>query len=435
MYKPQLIVAAPSSGSGKTMVTCGLLRALSKKGFRVQPYKCGPDYIDPIYHKKVSGKQSVNLDLFMMAESHLKEVYANYLVEADIAVVEGVMGLFDGAVKDQGSTAELAKVLNLPIILVVNAKATAYSVAPLLKGFKEFNPDLEFAGVIFNQVGSENHYRILKEAAEDIGINCLGYLPFSEALKAPSRHLGLHLDEKLVRFNQLAEKAAELIDKHVDLSQLMKVSQSTFGLGSPKVLKRGALKIAVAKDEAFCFTYAENLRCLEEIGQLSFFSPLKDKYLPNADLVYLPGGYPEQFADQLAGNHEMRKAILDHHEKGKAILAECGGLMYIGKELELNEEEVFPMCDLLPLRTSMKDKRLHLGYRSVSLKNQVFKGHEFHFSDFEELKAIQKSGEVKDAKGQVVDMPVFYQDNILASYMHWYWGENPSFFDLLNLNT
>ncbi|MBF1369504.1 MAG: cobyrinate a,c-diamide synthase, partial [Porphyromonadaceae bacterium] len=292
---PQLLVAAGSSGSGKTTFTLGLLRALKRRGLAVQSFKCGPDYIDPKFHQLSSGRPSINLDLFMMSPEHVRAVYARHTQEADAVVLEGVMGLYDGYVRMHGSSAEVAKTVGIPTVLLVDARSSAYSVGALLYGFKHFRQDTEVVGVVFNRVASENHYRFLREAAEDAGVIPLGYIPKTKLLEVPSRHLGLSLRE-LQELDALPEDVAALIEKHVDVDRLLEACMRP----RPAVPTEEAVpmsapgrKIAVARDEAFNFIYEENIRALAAQGEVSFFSPLKDEALPECDLLYLPGGYPE----------------------------------------------------------------------------------------------------------------------------------------------
>ena len=428
--KAQLLIGAPSSNSGKTTITLGLLRAFQKRGLKVQPFKCGPDYIDPKFHEAACGTPSVNLDLVMMPPNHLKATYQQYAQAAAVAVTEGVMGLFDGAVRSEGSTASLSKVLDIPVLLVVDAKATAYSVAPLLYGFKNFDPALKLGGVIFNRVGSSCHYQLLKEACEEIGIPALGYLPNTEGFAIPSRHLGLSLGS-LHKLGQTIDYLAEKMEETVAIDQVLQVfqysPQSIVHSPSSIVHRPSTVKVAVARDEAFNFTYMQNLKKLEEHTSVRFFSPLEEKSLPEANLLYLPGGYPELYAKKLAGNIAMRKSIQAFISAGGSVLAECGGLMYLGETLTDKAGQEYEMVGALPLATSMEAMKLTLGYRKIRWGGQELIGHEFHYSSVIEKEKIPSVGEIYNMRGQAVNTRLYQSGNILASYIHLYFGDDRQF--------
>lgn len=410
--KSRFLIAAPSSNSGKTTITLGLLRLLHNRGVHVQPFKCGPDYIDTKHHSLAAAANSINLDTFMMSATHVQSLYTKY--SADVDIVEGVMGLFDGADRMKGSSAEIAMLLDLPVILVINAKAMAYSAAPLLYGFKHFNPAVNIAGVIFNFVNTVSHYQFLKEACEDVGLTALGYVPVNDSLKIPSRHLGLVLPAD----NDYDGIAAH-ISKTVDVESLLRITGTQEVIKPASVISQtGTLRIAVAKDEAFNFTYYENIEVLKRMGTVHFFSPIHDTVLPDADLLYLAGGYPELHLEALAANEVMKAAILDHCNKGGKVIAECGGMMYLGKTIDHH-----PMVGFLDISTSMEKAKLSLGYRTV---NEVLKGHEFHYSGCVTLSDIPQVGVVHNAKGMQVDTPIYKQQNVLASYIHFYWGDDQS---------
>lgn len=407
--KSRFLIAAPGSNSGKTTITLGLLRLLHKRGFRVQPFKCGPDYIDTKHHSLAATSNSINLDTFMMSTTHVQSLYNKY--SKDINIVEGVMGLFDGADRMKGSSAEIAMLLELPVILVINAKAMAYSAAPLLYGFKHFNPAVNIAGVIFNFVNTASHYQFLKEACEDVGLKALGYVPVNDRLKIPSRHLGLVLPS-----DNDYDSIAEHISKTVDVAKLLEITtaQNRDVVVKEDISPTGTLRIAVAKDEAFNFTYYENIEVLKRMGRVQFFSPIHDMILPETDLLYLAGGYPELHLDALAANTTMKAAVLDYCNKGGKVIAECGGMMYLGKAIDHH-----PMVGFLDLTTSMENAKLTLGYRTVN----ELKGHEFHYSTCEAGSEIPQVAEVYNAKGIKVNTPIYRQNKVLASYIHFYWGD------------
>ncbi len=425
--KPQFIIAAPTSNSGKTTLTLGLLRALENRGVKTQPFKVGPDYIDPKFHEIASGKPGVNLDLFMMDHQDIHTTYETYTKQADVACIEGVMGLFDGARKSEGSTAELSKVLDLPIILVVDAKSVAYSVAPLLYGFKHFDQDIHIAGVIFNRVNTKSHYLFLQEACQDVGIPTFGHLPFIPEAEIPSRHLGLSID-KIEGYDATIERVAEQLEQHVDINLILKTCTKAEFQSEPQLehtIKRQQTKrkIAIAKDEGFNFTYVQNIETLKEMGEVIFFSPMNDSVLPQADFVYLPGGYPECFTEQLSNNSTMLASIKAFAESGGHILAECGGMMYLGKSIIDQSGNKFPMANVFNFETSLQDMKLTLGYRRIQFNDFEWKGHEFHYSKLVENDTSSSQATVYSAREKEVPTKVFRYKNVWASYIHYYLGQ------------
>ena len=431
--KPQFIIGATSSGSGKTTFTMGLLRAMAQRGMDVQPYKCGPDYIDTQFHTLASGRVSVNLDIWLASEEHVRYLYSNYGKEADACVVEGVMGLFDGYSGMKGSSAAMAALLNIPVILLVNARSTAYSVAPLISGFANFSSNVRIAGVVFNQVSSQSHYNYLKEACGDIGVECLGYIPYNKSMKMASRHLGLALGAKKSMDNQIAQ-AAELIVQNVDIDRLLEVCNCTFvNTQQEREANDGAMTIAVASDAAFNFVYRENIAQLNRLGKVVYFSPLRGDALPKADLVYLPGGYPELFAYRLQKQHRLMDELRTYAEQGGRILAECGGMIFLSRTLTNRQgDKTYRMSGVLPLHCTMEGARLHLGYRKMAVANDEWCGHEFHYSDMVSPDAMPSVATQRNAKGGEVSTPIYRYKNVIAGYTHWYWGEK-NIMDLWNL--
>lgn len=458
-----LLIGAAASGSGKTTFTLGLLRALKNRSLRVQPFKCGPDYIDTRHHRMAAGLPSVNLDPFMMSAPHLEEVYGRYAAAADVAVTEGVMGLFDGYDGMQGSSAETALALDIPVILVVNARSTAYSVAPLLYGFKHFRREIKVAGAVFNFVASDHHYAFLEQACRDAGVEPLGYLPKQADVEIPSRHLGLTLEEDFC-FEAFADRVARLVEEHVDIDRLLELAKvqpgrpamasqpgaetacasgltglpasGAVGFVSPASQRKASegkagvskalppLRIAVARDAAFQFTYEENMRIFSELGPLSFFSPLKDARLPEADLVYLPGGYPELHLPALSGNRSMRESIRAYVEAGGKLLAECGGMMYLCQEIADAEGNFYPMAGVLNQSATMQPMKLRLGYRTLESNGCRLRGHEFHYSRILPSDGKPESVAVaRTAKGVETDTPLYRYKQLLAGYTHLYWAD------------
>lgn len=422
MQRCSLLVAAPHSGSGKTTVTLGLLRALKNRGVRVQPFKVGPDYIDTLHHASAAGVPSYNLDGFMASSDHVKQLFCHRLAQAEVAVVEGVMGLFDGACRAEGSSAAMAIELDLPVILVVNAKAMAYSAAPLLWGFKNFDDRLNIAGVIFNQVGSVSHYKILCEAAHDVGITPLGYLPKDEQLYIGSRHLGLDLSDEQ-DYEGVIQQAAHQVEKYINLDLLLEKCSGLWSIGkSSGVVKCSDYTFAIARDEAFNFMYPATLDLLARYGRICFFSPLHDKELPVADMIWLPGGYPELYAGRLAQNQALLSQIKAYAEQGGALLAECGGMMVLGEAIH-DGKKCYPMAGLFNYTTSIEQMKLTMGYRKILVAGEEFRGHEFHYSSLQHDDEKHVDARVTNARNGVVNMPVYRKGNAVASYMHLYLGE------------
>ena len=420
MKKSSFLIAAASSGSGKTTLSLGLMNALSRRGMTVQPFKCGPDYIDTQYHSLATGRSSINLDLFMSTEKHVKEIYSRYGADSDVNIVEGVMGMFDGYERMAGSSAELAEKLNIPVILLVNAASTAFSVAATIYGFIRFRKNVKVVGVIFNRVASENHYAFLKDACAETGVPSLGYIRKNDALKTPSRHLGLSLDS-VTEIERFINAAAEEVERNIDIETLLSLAE--VDSEEPQQYKTVVddKVVAVAKDEAFNFIYPVNIEAFR--SRIVYFSPLRDTSLPDADMIYLPGGYPELFADELERNSGMRKAINEYAESGGRILAECGGMIYLTEEIDGKR-----MCGVFPLKTTMEDARLTLGYRKVNFPELNIRGHEFHYSHTVPAREnIPSMAQQFNVKGTLVATPVYRYRNTFAGYTHLYWGETDIF--------
>ena len=448
---PQFLIAAPTSGSGKTTVSRGLMALFMKKGLKVQPFKCGPDYIDTKYHEAVCGRPSVNLDTFMASQEHVSSLYARYSADADVAVVEGMMGMYDGYDRDRGSSAEVARLLGIPVVLVADAKSAAYSMAPFFSGFINFRPDIRIAGVIFNRVGSPRHYRMLQEVCEDLNVTCLGYLPKQKELEQESRHLGLDFSRS--KETEGLDMLAGLLEEHVDWELLL----STTGLPLPAAAVKekpvlsepGKLHVSVARnEESFSFLYAEHLDILRRMGTVTFFNPEHDRPIPQeTDLLYLPGGYPENRLEELAGARLARESIRSYIEAGGRTLAECGGMIYLSQSV-LSDGDTDggsagscvgnignEMVGVLPfsITNERKRRKLTLGYRRFDYNGWRLKGHEFHYTQFAVPETDGKEGgacslplsiaQVYNAKGGKVTTPVFRYKNLIASYTHLYWGE------------
>ena len=415
------VIAAPWSNSGKTTFTLALCRLFKRRGLNVQPFKCGPDYIDTLHHSRAAGTPSINLDTVMMSEEHVQELFTDYTSRADVAIVEGVMGLFDGAVKGKGSTAEIAKLLDLPVILVMNASSMAYSVAPILHGLKTFDQKVKIAGVVFNFVRTESHYTFLKEACEDVGLKVLGYLPPNEEIKIPSRHLGLFIEDS---FEHTIDKAASYVEAHIAVDQLLSCGKDIAVATKPrKTTLQKKYRIAVARDEVFSFTYFQNLKKFEDLGEIIWFSPLHDTTLPEADILYLAGGYPELHLESLSGNKVMKEAIAAFAAKGGKVIAECGGMMYLGKSITNEQGGTYAMAGVFDFSTSMENKKLTLGYRMVSFDKLNLSGHEFRYSSLVHHQEPSAVAQVNSARGLEVNTRLYRYKNVIASYIHFYWAE------------
>ena len=410
------MMAAPTSGSGKTTIARGLMALYTRKGYRVQPFKCGPDYIDTKFHEAVCGRPSVNLDTFMASKAHVGELFVHYGAEADVCIVEGMMGLFDGYDRDLGSSAEIAQTLDIPVVLIVDAKSAAYSMAPLISGFVNFRKNLRFAGVIFNKVGSPRHFQMLQQVCEDLGIACLGYLPKDAALEQGSRYLGLDFSEKAEN-----QRLLELLEAHVDWQALLfcGVRSVECGVRSVECGVRSEECALIARNaESFSFLYQETI---DRYQRVRFFDP--ETEVPDfngVDLLLLPGGYPEKHLEALVKAEATRKAIKDYAERGGRIVAECGGMMYLCQAI-VTDNGSYPMCGVLPFSITARqtDRKLSLGYRRFELDGKEYRGHEFHYTQFlaEQPASI---AQVYNAKGEPVATPVFRYQNVLASYTHLY---------------
>ncbi len=416
--KTAFLIAAPTSGSGKTTIARGLMALLTAKGYKVQPFKCGPDYIDTKFHEAVCGRPSINLDTFMASKEHVRELFWHYGEDADICIVEGMMGLFDGYDRDLGSSAEIAATIGVPVVLVVDAKSAAYSMAPLLQGFVNFRKDVHIAGVIFNKVGSERHFKMLQQVCEDLHVECFGYLPKQASLEQGSRYLGLDFSEKTEN-----RELTDVIEQHVCWEGLTKLNVPTLGTSRSHTenitFPRWEQTVVIARNaEAFSFVYQETLDSFDVVR--SFDPETEVPELADADVIYLPGGYPEKHLEALASNEACRKAIREYAERGGRVVAECGGMMYLCERI-LTDEGDYPMCGVLPYSITARkaDRKLSLGYRRFELDGREYRGHEFHYTQFKD-RTPQSVTQVYNAKGEPVDTPVFRYKNVLASYTHLY---------------
>jgi len=439
-----IIIAAPVSGSGKTTVTIGLMECLKRRGLKVAPFKVGPDFIDPGYHRVVTGRPSLNLDSWICSGQSVQEMFAHHSADADIAVIEGVMGLFDGISgrSDEGSTAQIARLTGSTVFLVVDSKGFARSIAALVKGFAEFDPEVRIGGVIFNNVSSENHARILREAVESTvpSVRVVGSIMRDSRLHIPSRHLGLLTAEENELSDMYLDHLVEVIRSSIDLGMLWAIAGAgdVFELSGPKESTASVVRIAVARDRAFCFVYESNLQLLRDSGaELVEFSPLADSALPDGiSGIYLPGGYPEAYADELSANISMKEAIKGAIDDGMPTYAECGGFIYLTSGVAENGEAEGALKEFVgvfPVATTMLKQRKALGYREIRLRNDsilgkkgvIARGHEFHYSQVEELPdGIERLYQVNKGQSDLGTEGYRYK-NCLASYIHLHFGSNP----------
>ncbi|MFQ6548101.1 cobyrinate a,c-diamide synthase [Aestuariibius sp. 2305UL40-4] len=382
---PGLILAAPASGSGKTTVTLGLLRALSRQGIPVAAAKSGPDYIDPRFHEAACGRPCLNLDAWAMSEARIRSLATT----ESLLLIEGAMGLFDGAPPHgKGATADLARMLDLPVVLVIDAARMAQSIAPLVAGFAAHDPAVRIAGVILNRIGSDRHERILHTALTPLGIPVLGALPRDDALALPSRHLGLVQAGERADLESFLDDVADRISAAIDLDALRALAAPIEGASLFRShLERNALKgrrIAIARDVAFAFTYQHQLALQRDAGvEHLFFSPLADDPVPEADEIVLPGGYPELHAARLAAASRFLDSLREA-ARTTDIYGECGGYMVLGESLTDADGMRHKMAGLLGLETSFATRKLHLGYRTLRARGGAlkgfYKGHEFHYA-------------------------------------------------------
>jgi cobyrinic acid a,c-diamide synthase len=442
MKAPRLVIAGTHSGVGKTTVTLALLAAFTARGRRVQPFKIGPDYIDPGHHGAATGRPSRNLDGWMLRSDVNRDIFARAAADADLSIIEGMMGIFDGSssTSETGSTAEMAKQIGAPVILVIDGSGMARSAAAMAAGYARFDPALRVAGILFNRVG-EGHYRLLKEAVEaktDLAV--VGHLKPDAALTIGDRHLGLVTAiEQGSRelYDRLARAAAETVD--LDRIEALAASAGDLPEAPPqtKPPRRAdrPVRIGVAYDAAFCFYYPDNLELLEaEGGEIVRFSPLKDGALPEVDLLYLGGGYPELYGDALAGNAAMKAAIRAFAAQGGPVYAECGGMMYLTQAIRDFEGRSHEMVGLFPAEAVMRKPGLTLGYREIELTKACIigaagtkvRGHEFHYSVLAPTGSLDYACAVADAKGQPRSPDGLLKDNVVALYAHLHFHSQPA---------
>ena len=444
MNHPRIFIAGTHSGVGKTTVTLALLGAFRAQGRAVQPFKVGPDYIDPGHHRLASGRVSRNLDGWMFSQELNQECFRQASKDADLSIIEGMMGLFDSCAPstETGSAAQMAKQLKAPVLLVLDGSAMARSAAAMVNGYALFDRKLWVAGVIFNRVKSEGHFQLLKEAVEkETQTKVVGYLRPDSEFTIQDRHLGLKtaLEQGLTDlYGQLAQSATETIDLD-SIEQLARSSPQLSGVrvdfsgyAPPRAGKK--IKIGVAYDPAFCFYYPDNLELLQKGGaELVLFSPMSNPSLPEVDLLYLGGGYPELYAEALERNGQMREMIRAFAERGGPIYAECGGLMYLTRRLKDLEGREYDMAGLFPAITVFKPRTMTLGYREVTVTQDCLlgemgttvRGHEFHYSSLVPQGELTYVGNVKDAQDRECGQDGLTRDNVIALYAHLHFLTQP----------
>ena len=435
----KILIAGTMSGSGKTTVSSIIMSAFAN----VAPFKIGPDYIDPGYHRLFTGNASYNLDSFMFDENTLKYIFEENSKGKDIAVIEGVMGLYDGInhTKNNFSTAHTARILDVPVILVVNAKGISTSTAAEVLGFVNFDKDVNIAGVILNNVSGEKLYLSLKEAVEKYtGIECLGYIPKDENIGMESRHLGLKQAFEIEDSQERKKFLRETGEKYLNLKRIYELAESSekYNQKDPVQDLKNVLKgkkAAVARDKAFSFYYESNFDLMKHAGlELIEFSPVEDKKVPeDVDFIYIGGGYPELYAEELSGNTEMKNSIIHMHKTGVPIYAECGGFIYLTEGLKTVDDKFHGFCGIFDMKISMR-KRLNMerfGYIHIETENGIkTKGHEFHYSEIFDNEEKQTFYEIKKENGKEWKCG-YRKNNTLAGYPHIAFYSEPEFFKFL----
>jgi cobyrinic acid a,c-diamide synthase len=434
-----LVVAGTASGVGKTSITLGLLEACARRGLRAQAFKVGPDFIDPAFHALVTGRPSYNLDGWMCGRAGVVDTVARHAAAVDVAVVEGVMGCFDGVdgTGEHGSTAQVARWLGLPVVLVLDASAQARSAAAVVLGFERFDPQVRLAAVIANRVGGARHAGWVRDAVHAAcGAEMLGAIPHDAELALPERHLGLVTAVEGPLTPALRARLADTVERCVDVDRLLALAvplPAAAPAAAPPA-DRARVRIGVARDLAFQFYYAENLDLLAQMGaELVFWSPLADAGVPDVDGLYLGGGYPELHARALAGNARVRAAVRRFADAGRPVYAECGGLMFLAESLEDEAGVAHPMVGVLPARVSMRPRRMTLGYAEVALEadtplgraGAVGRGQEFHFSTLAGVPdSVARVYRRRTAHG-TADAEGYLVGRTLMSYLHLHWGASP----------
>jgi len=427
------LIAGTASGVGKTTVALAVMAGLRSRGVIVQPFKCGPDFIDGGHHSAICGRPSRNLDTWMLSGDANRRIFRLASASTSFSLVEGVMGLFDGVAGsgEEGSSAEVAKLLGLPVILVLDASASARSLAAVARGFEVFDPAVCMAGFILNRVAGESHLRLLESAIRSsTALPILGWLPVEDSIAIPERHLGLHTAAENAGSTQRFEAFAEVAERYLDLDSLSQIESSISSVSNDEreSYEIISVRVGVARDEAFCFYYEDNLDALRELGaDVVTWSPLKDRELPlGVDALYFGGGYPELYARQLSENHSLLADLRRFAEAGRPIYAECGGMMYLGEKLDLLDGTSCAMAGVLPLRVAMTERLIDFGYADVEFledcllgeKGTVVRGHSFHCSRVAEDSLTHPAYRVHYSLSGKQLLEGYSRDNVLGTYIH-----------------
>ncbi len=437
------MVAGTASGVGKTTCSLALMAAFRRRGLIVQPFKCGPDFLDTGHHTSICGRSSRNLDTWMLDKQANRELFVQASTGADIAIVEGMMGLFDGVAggTEHGSSAEIAKLLDIPVVLVLDASKSSRSIAAVIKGFEAFDPGVRFGGIILNGVAGENHFRLLEAAiALNSKVPILGWLPRNQNVTISERHLGLHTATEETDWPRRCDAFASFAEKHLNLDLLLRSegwphpTLATKSVGFPAREER--IRVAVAKDRAFSFYYQDNFDLLRECGaELIEFSPLSDEQIPDGvDAIYLGGGYPELYAQTLSENSQLLCQIRSFAAGGRSIYAECGGMMYLAESLTTLNNESFHMAGVLSLQIAMTKKLVHFGYAEVEFtedcllgaKGTTVRGHSFHCSQATITGPLETPYRVRYSLSGREEAEGYSRRNVLASYIHLQFRANPA---------
>lgn len=442
MNYPRVMIAGAHSSAGKTTISLGLMRALSRRGTKVQPFKVGPDYIDPGLHRHAAGRPSHNLDSWMGSRSVVETIFARNAASADISIIEGVMGFYDGARGERikASSADIALILDVPVILVIDVGAMAQSCIAVAKGFIDYCPEVRIQGLILNKGGDYHKHWIVPDLEKELGVKAIGCLPGDTRISMPERHLGLLPADENPELTKKLDQMADHIEKHLDLDTLLQIASRApqLDIHNQVQSQKYDVKIGVARDRAFSFYYQDSLDFLEEMGaQLIFFSPLDDTSLPPVDGVYIGGGFPEMFLDELAGNESMISHLRKARDAGMPILAECGGLMYLSEQIIDWEGRSWDTAAIVPARVRMTRQLQALGYVEASVlqdsivghRGDVLRGHEFHFSTVENIDPAAHAFSITGGMRAEARYDGFSAGNVVASYVHLHLRSNPSMVD------
>ena len=418
---PALMITAPASGQGKTTITAALARYHRNQNREVRIFKAGPDFLDPMILAQASGHPVYQLDLWMGGHTHCRQLLYQAAASADLILIEGVMGLFDG----EPSSADLAAAFDVPVLAVIDASAMAQTFGAVAHGLATYRPDIRFAGVLANQVASTAHAEMLKESLSR-AMPWLGALYRDKNYQLPSRHLGLvqadEIDDLDQQLSVLADCLSQTALNEIPPSVTF-LSRDATPDSSPQMLK--GIRIAVASDSAFSFVYHANLNLLQAMGaELTFFSPLHDAELPDAESLYLPGGYPELHLEKLEANHAVREAIRDHHAAGKPIVAECGGMLYLLTTLTNSSGQLAKMVDILPGNATMQNRLVNLGFHSATFPKGELRGHTFHHSQLDI--SLDSFALTHPTRKGLRPERLFQMGKLTASYIHWYLPSNPA---------